>query len=246
MLWSQFFSIVCLLATSVSAIPTKTKTPVAATPTPSLAVVACTGSSCESCAPIVANDPLKDLAHQQKPFPDTKKTTNPKKPADVKNTTPLAKPLDAKNPTSPKPGVSTRMIKDGWFNQEECSIIQREAEDGVNFLHLIDTLTVLHNSILGKYGYRWAVAGGLALKIHGMEQRYTADIDIVVQTSMKALRAALAADDRFLLPGNWWPANGPHLRVFFKYGAWAKKARPLYVEIDLIIAGIHSNNMWFQ
>jgi hypothetical protein len=287
MLWSQFLS-VCLLATSVSAIPAVVKTPVAATPVPVIsavaktpvaaipspiipavaknpvaatpnqipAITACNGASCEICAPIVANDPLKDLAYQPRkpqqvaltgpstPLPADKKTTpDPKIPADVKNTTPPpAKALDAK---SPSPVLSTRNIREGWFSREECTILQQEAEDGVNFLHLMDTIAYVRDLLL-HYGVPWAVSGGLALKIHGMTGRYTGDIDMVVQTDMTTLKGIFKANSWFLLPGPWWPVGGSHLRVYFKYGAFARVARPKYIELDLIVAGIYSNHMWFH
>jgi hypothetical protein len=231
---------------------------VAGTPNQSPAIPACKigDNSCEGCGPFVAVDPKKDLASQpRKPLApvaaDPKKPTYPKKPADLKITTPPpAKPLVAKR-TSPNPELSIRAIREGWFSKEECSILRKEAEDSTNFLYLMDTLDYVAQLLAayatnehGSGGIPWAVTGGLGLKLHGM-RCFTADVDLVVQAHMDTIKTIFTNDRRFVVPGAFCPKGGPHLRVYFRYGEWARVARPMYVEVDLVVSGIYSKNIWF-
>ena len=117
------------------------------------------------------------------------------------------------------------------IRKDEYPMLQAASEKDVNFHHLMDSLMTL-SKILDAKKIPWSVAGGLALKIHG-QQRYTSDIDIVVQTDMTKLKAALAKDKKFIVPGFAWPSN-VHLRVYHNQGTDAK---PKYIELDMIIAG---------
>lgn len=125
-----------------------------------------------------------------------------------------------------------RDIKKGWFSAAEAVTLQKASETSVNFFNLLDTLSPL-TRILDQKRISWAVAGGLALKIHGQPSRYTSDIDIVVQTTMPELKTALGKDKSFILPGPGWPGDA-HLRAYHNQGTAAK---PKYIEVDLIIAG---------
>lgn len=127
--------------------------------------------------------------------------------------------------------LESRDLKKGTFSKEEYPMLQAASEKDVNFFHLMDSLMTLSKILDGKR-IPWAVAGGLALKIHD-QQRYTSDIDIVVQTDMIKLKAALAKDKKFIVPGFAWPSN-VHLRVYHNQGTDAK---PKYIELDMIIAG---------
>ncbi|KAF5483150.1 hypothetical protein CGCA056_v015026 [Colletotrichum aenigma] len=125
-----------------------------------------------------------------------------------------------------------RDIKKGWFSAQEAAMLQKESESDVNFFHLMDSLDTL-SQLLDRNRIPWAVAGGLALKIHGQPSRYTGDIDIVVQTTMSKLKTALSKDKKFILPGPGWPSDS-HLRVYHNQGSSSK---PKYIEVDMIIAG---------
>lgn len=127
--------------------------------------------------------------------------------------------------------LESRDLKKGTFSKDEYPTLQAASEKDVTFHHLMDSLLTL-SKILDAKKIPWSVAGGLALKIHG-QQRYTGDIDIVVQTDMTKLKAALAKDKKFIVPGFAWPSN-VHLRVYHNQGTDAK---PKYIEIDMIIAG---------
>ncbi|OBR02078.1 hypothetical protein CH63R_14650 [Colletotrichum higginsianum IMI 349063] len=125
-----------------------------------------------------------------------------------------------------------RDIKKGWYSREEAAMLQKESEVDVNFFNLLDTLDSL-GQLLDRNRIPWAIAGGLALKIHGQPHRYTSDIDIVVQTTMPKLQTALSKDKKFIVPGAGWPSDA-HLRVYHNQGSTAK---PKYIEVDMIIAG---------
>lgn len=127
--------------------------------------------------------------------------------------------------------LESRDLKKGTFSKDEYPMLQTASEKDVNFFHLMESLLTL-SKILDAKRIPWSVAGGLALKIHG-QQRYTSDIDIVVQTDMTKLKTALSRDKKFIVPGFSWPSN-VHLRVYHNQGTDAK---PKYIELDMIIAG---------
>ncbi|CAI0653123.1 unnamed protein product [Colletotrichum noveboracense] len=128
--------------------------------------------------------------------------------------------------------VIGRDITKGWFDRQEAAKLQKESEVDVSFFSLLDTLDPL-GKLLDRNKIPWAVAGGLALKIHGQSDRHTTDIDMVVQTTMPKLRAALSKDKKYIVPGPGWPSEA-HLRVYRDRGSAGK---PRYIEIDLVIAG---------
>ncbi|KAE9565884.1 hypothetical protein CGMCC3_g17937 [Colletotrichum fructicola] len=128
--------------------------------------------------------------------------------------------------------VVSRDITKGWFDRQEAAKLQKESEIDVTFFSILNTLDPL-TKLLDRNRIPWAVAGGLALKIHGQSDRHTTDIDMVVQTTMPRLRAALSKDKKYIVPGPGWPSES-HLRVYRNQGS---TERPRYIEIDLVIAG---------
>lgn len=223
----------------------------------------------DCCVPLQEIDPLKDLAYQNPnpklsaaavtSATTTSKITQPSNPVTRRESNyidvatieaisrrGISKPrqVGEKSLFDPR-GSGTSRTFTPWesslssltvFSQQECAELEQLSQ-GTNFKHLMDTLWAIRNA-LAPYGVRWAVAGGLALKIHGM-QRFTTDVDIVVQTDITTLRGILLRNPAFITPGTWWPWHGVHIKAYFKYAANRGGSMPQFVEIDFIIAGMY-------
>lgn len=218
--WSPFLAVVYLFATLVSAI------------SPTTPAADCASKSCNGCIPLQDSDIPKDLA----PTSQSSKVNTASK-----GTT------EAEKPEAVKRDLSARNIDDGWFSSEECNDLLRISQQGVAFVNLIDTLWIVRN-ILAKHGVKWAIGGGLALRTHGMF-RYTTDVDIIVDAPMEKVKEMFVGDEMFVVPGSYWPADIPHLRVFYEYrkhrGGNSPRT-PKYVEIDIIISGKPFRTSWYR
>ncbi|KAK1569420.1 uncharacterized protein LY79DRAFT_87012 [Colletotrichum navitas] len=110
----------------------------------------------------------------------------------------------------------TRNIAKGFYDEEEGIRLRANSEAHPKNINDLIHMTQVIGRVLGE-DIPWGIFGGLALIAYGEPNRQTADIDVLLQTSIQELRKRLKADPNFIVPSEEVYAKTRNMRAYYKW-----------------------------
>ncbi|WDK16851.1 hypothetical protein CGRA01v4_08134 [Colletotrichum graminicola] len=110
----------------------------------------------------------------------------------------------------------TRDISKGFYDDEEGIRLRANSEAHPKKIDDLIHMTQVIGRVLGP-DIPWGIFGGLAMIVYGEPNRQTADIDILLQTSLPTLRKLLEKDPNFIVPSEEVYAKTRNMRAYYKW-----------------------------
>ncbi|KAK2028646.1 hypothetical protein LX32DRAFT_719922 [Colletotrichum zoysiae] len=120
------------------------------------------------------------------------------------------------SPTFKKEHLVIRDIETGEYDEEEGKRLRADSEAYPKKKSDLIHITQVVRRVLGK-DTPWALFGGFAFVLYGEPNRHTADLDVVVQTSLPNLIKLLKKDPNFIIPSEEMYTKSRNMRTYYKW-----------------------------